>query len=113
MSGTGGANGYGYGPFHRLRSPKTQTTQLAAEQMRSHVLLGKEARGSSLLSVKAYRGPLPTGQHGIEFYTVARPSNAHPHLVFWYGNHKDVWDVNHQSEAYALIVVDVVKADYP
>jgi hypothetical protein len=71
-----------YGPFHRLHSP-TQDEQTRASNLTA--LLGRAARWSHLLSVKAYRGPLPRGAEGIEFSTHTAPSpGSHPTLVFWY-----------------------------
>lgn len=61
-----------YGPYHRLKS-ETQTYELALEQESSRELWGRTPRGSNWPQVKAYRGPLPPGEEGIEFDTTARP----------------------------------------
>ncbi|MAU96830.1 MAG: hypothetical protein CMP81_13235 [Fulvimarina sp.] len=61
-----------HGPFHRLSSP-TQSAIDAQQQVGSAEIWGKPARGSNIPSVKAYRGPLPSGEKGVEFYTDIAP----------------------------------------
>jgi len=111
MSGSGGSGGHWHGPYHRKSSP-TQRAADALEQERSSVLLGRAAKWSSLLSVKAYRGPLPQSEEGIEFFTIAVPSGTHPYDVFWYQGSQDVWDVQHNGSTFAMIVVKVAKRVY-
>ncbi len=74
-----------YGPFHRRESP-TQTSNDAQNQEMSGEVWGRPARGSALPSVKAYRGPLPSGERGIEFYTDVAPDplSSTPYEVRWY-----------------------------
>jgi hypothetical protein len=74
-----------YGPFHRRESP-TQSTATAKLQAASGEVWGQPARGSLIPSVKAYRGPLPAGQRGIEFYTqiAPDPASSTPFEVRWY-----------------------------
>jgi hypothetical protein len=73
------------GPFHRIESP-TQTTADANAQQASYEIMGKPARGSSLPSVKAYRGSLATSTRGIEFDTSVAPTpgSGTPHEARWY-----------------------------
>jgi hypothetical protein len=100
-----------YGPFHRLRSP-TQTLALAAEQERASTLLGRPPRGGLIPAVQAYAGPLPEGMEGIEFYTIARPSNNHPSYVSWYLGDQDVWEVRSSGDTFAMIVVWIAELRY-
>jgi hypothetical protein len=100
-----------YGPFHRLKSP-TQTLAIAAEQERASVLLGRLPQWGRIPTVQAYTGPLPAGQEGIEFYTIARPSNTHPSEARWYLGDQDVWDVRRSSDTFAMIVVWIVELRY-
>jgi hypothetical protein len=100
-----------YGPFHRLRSP-TQTLALAAEQERASTILGRPPRGGLIPAVQAYAGPLPPGLEGIEFYTIARPSNNHPSNVVWYLGDQGVWEVRLSGDTFAMIVVWIVELRY-
>ncbi len=112
MSGTGHPFANAYGPFHRKKSP-TQDASTASEQERGWVLLGRAARWSPWLSVKAYRGTLPNGEQGIEFFTLAKPSaGSHPHDVFWFEGDPDVWTVEHGGDRFAMIVACVTKRTY-
>ena len=56
------------GPYHRLSSP-TQTFRDVIRQVKSEELWGSAARFSNAPAVKAYFGPLPVSEQGIEFYT--------------------------------------------
>jgi len=68
--------------FHRRESP-TQTPQDAVLQVQSGEVWGKEARWSSLLSVKAYVGLL--SGRGIQFTTdIAPHPNQSPFEARWY-----------------------------
>jgi len=70
-----------YGPYHRLRSP-TQDDKTARRQVYGGLLLGRAARWSFFPSVKAYKGPLPWGEDGIEFFSKVNPSrDDHPYIV--------------------------------
>ena len=73
-----------YGPFHRLESA-TQSKEVAANQEATRRLGGRPARSSSIPAVKAWRGPLRSGDRGVEFFTTVEPHRtAHPNWVFWY-----------------------------
>lgn len=68
--------------FYR-RECRTQTSQDAKLQVRSGEIWGKEARYSSILSVKAYVGTL--NGRGIEFTTKIPPHpNQSPLEAHWY-----------------------------
>ena len=112
MSGARGANGINHGPFHRLRSA-TQTKADAEKQIRGYAMLGRPARGSSFRTVKAYVGPLSPGQVGGEFNSAIPPNNSHPDLDLWYAGNPDVWEVNHDGDVWAMIVVEVTKSTFP
>lgn len=73
-----------YGPYYRVQSP-SQSASVAKLQEKSGKVWGQPARYSALPSVKAFRGPLPAGERGIEFWTTIPPhSGTHPDRVFWY-----------------------------
>lgn len=68
--------------FHR-RESRTQTPEDAKMQVKSGEVWGKEARWSSVLSVKAYTGQL-VGR-GIQFTTAIPPHpNQSPFEAHWY-----------------------------
>lgn len=71
--------------YHRLESP-TQTSATAILQEKSQELWGRPARGSNIPSVKAYRGPLPAAQRGIDIETDLAPEKGSgtPHEARWY-----------------------------
>lgn len=71
-----------FGPFFRLESP-TQTIADAAAQEASSEIWGRTPRGGLSPTVEAYRGVLPPGAHGIEFYTWAMPDTAFGPRVRW------------------------------
>jgi hypothetical protein len=73
------------GPFYRLESP-TQTTADANAQQSSGEIMGKPARGSSIPSVKAYRGKITAGVRGIEFDSSVSPAvgSGTPYEAKWY-----------------------------
>src|SRR5438105_15684426 len=63
--------------YHRLES-RTQTPEDARLQEQSQELWGRPARGSDILKVKAWTGPLPSGVRGIEFTTDVPPQRGCP-----------------------------------
>lgn len=71
--------------FHRVEST-TQTIADAKLQEASQEVWGREARGSGLLRVKAYRGPLPSHKRGIDFTTLVlpKPGDGTPFEAAWY-----------------------------
>jgi len=71
--------------YFRLESP-TQTKQDAILQAQSGEVWGREARGSHLLCVKAYRGSLPGDRRGIDFATRVLPERGAgtPYEARWY-----------------------------
>ena len=75
-----------YGPYHRLESP-TQTAEIAELQETSGELWGRPPQGSDIPAVQAYKGHLPSGARGIEFYTPVEPdsegSGRPGALVYW------------------------------
>ncbi|MEU8160051.1 polymorphic toxin-type HINT domain-containing protein [Micromonospora parva] len=76
-----------YGPFHRLWSP-TQGDEVAAQMVDSGELWGRVARISfqDRPMVQAYRGALPDGKRGVEFYTPVQPlspRNSPPGEARW------------------------------
>ena len=73
------------GPFHRLET-STQTPADAQLQIKSGEIWGKEARGSNLPCVKAYRNQLPATEKGVEFTTPLPPQrgSGSPIEARWY-----------------------------
>ena len=69
--------------YHRVESP-TQTSADAQLQKASGEIWGKAPRFSLIPKVKAYIGPLPAGQRGIEFSTDVPPDiGCPPGQAFW------------------------------
>jgi hypothetical protein len=70
--------------YYRGETP-TQTRTDAQRQVTSMEVWGKPAQGSSIPSVKAYRGALPP-RRGIEFCTPVAPTpgRGSPHEARWY-----------------------------
>jgi hypothetical protein len=77
-----GAVGPGHGPFHRLESP-TQTPDVARLQQRSGEIWGRTPKGGLEPTVQAYRGPLPEGARGIEFFTDVVPNSPCGPIARW------------------------------
>ena len=71
--------------YHRRESP-TQTVADAALQQATSEVWGRAAFGSTIPKVKAYTGPLPEGQRGIEFTTdVPTDDGCAPSRAEWSG----------------------------
>lgn len=62
-----------HGPFHRLENGTTQTAQIGQVMAETGMLWGATPRGGKCPTAQAYFGPLPAGQHGVEFVTSVRP----------------------------------------
>lgn len=74
-----------YGPFHRVESP-SQSIDDARLQAQTGEVWGRTPRGGSWPKVQAYRGELPAGTRGIEFWTDVMPdADGSPSLVSWSG----------------------------
>jgi hypothetical protein len=73
--------------YHRREYTPGQTAAVAAEQEKSGLLYGRPAEGfrrSFIPKAKAYSGPLPGGERGIEFTTDAVPDQGcAPGLITW------------------------------
>lgn len=92
--------------YHRLQSP-TQTYNDSLLQQQSGQIWGKEAYGSGFATVKAYTGPLPAGEQGIEFTTPAQPNpGSPPGQAKWYPGAPGV---TLNSQGYAVINVTITK----
>ncbi|AGM08740.1 NAD--arginine ADP-ribosyltransferase [Amycolatopsis keratiniphila] len=62
-----------YGPFHRLEST-SQNAGVAGMQSASREIWGRApVYGDHAPVVQAYRGPLPEGRRGVEFWTDIKP----------------------------------------
>ena len=101
-----------YGPYHRIANSTSQTPALARQQLASGELWGKAARNifsSNLPCVKAFDGPLPAHEQGIEFYTDIPPSSGSvPSQPRWYLGHAGVMHKTDTSgEDHAVIAVTI------
>lgn len=63
-----------YGPFYRLDCPQLDGAAFASDVLTTGELHGGPPAGSDTPAVQAYRGPLPDGKPGFEFYAFARPT---------------------------------------
>lgn len=57
-----------HGPFYRMRGDENQDQAVMAKQLVSGELWGKNGRFGLESAAKAYRGPLPDGTEGFEFW---------------------------------------------
>jgi hypothetical protein len=71
-----------FGPFHRREAPTGQDTETIIKQVLSGELWGHVPLSGGDARVKAYRGALPAGRNGFEFWAFAKPDNDGPR-VFW------------------------------
>ena len=99
--------------YHRLNSP-TQTLDTAIKQQQSLEIWGKaRGNGGSFPVVKAYSGPLPPNQSGIEFETDIEPDQCcgqgQSGQVMWYGFQEEV----EQRGDFAILKVLKVTVIYP
>jgi len=104
-----------FATYHRLANSSTQTKADSELQVRTGMVCGRGARQagggfSPLAAAKAFLGPLPPSESGIEFTTNIRPSSASPYLggpCYW---HAGVYGVHGQvSDPLACIPVTVTK----
>lgn len=79
--------------YDRARSP-TQSANDDRIQVATMKVYGRAAWGSHIPSVKAYRGPLPPSDSGIEFSTpiAPTPGTSTPSMVKWYQGSPGVID---------------------
>ena len=78
--------------YHRLMNNSTQSTTDAQRQVQSGMVCGRGRRQagggiSPIPSAKAFRGPLPPNEGGIEFTTNIKPSSQSPLLggvCYWH-----------------------------
>ena len=107
------AANHAYGPFHRVAST-TQTEQDALKQKEMGQILGRAGRGSSVLTVKAYRGSLPPNHSGVEFFTSVSPNrgSASPFEARWYAGDFGVSVIKREGEEFAAIPAFITKVEY-
>lgn len=74
-----------YGPFHRIQTPTKQTSELGVRQEAEGRICGFAPNWGGEPSVKAYRGPLPRNERGIEFWTNIPPTagTGTPTTAYW------------------------------
>ena len=96
------------GVFHRVKSP-SQSDETCKMQVETQEIWGKASRNilqSDFPKVKAYRGPLPKGEKGIEFVTdIPTDRGNPPHLATWSAARDDVWE----EDGFAKIPVAITK----
>jgi RHS repeat-associated protein len=72
-----------YGPFYRLGDSAENITSI----QESGILYGNAGRNThygDIPAVRAYKGKLPEGRNGFEFYTPVAPSSgSHPKIPHW------------------------------
>ena len=91
--------------YHRKESP-TQSVHIADLQERTLEVWGKEPRGSSILTVQAYKRALPPKQRGIEFASHVDPNpDGHPHVASWSGERPGIFKRYDNNGEYAAIKV--------
>jgi hypothetical protein len=73
-----------WGPYYRKFSP-TQTGNVMIDVVRSGEIWGKPPRGGlgDEPRVKAYRGHIPTGEQGFEFWSFQKPNDPYGSRVYW------------------------------
>ena len=99
--------------FHRKEST-TQTVHVASLQEATLEVWGKEPRGSSTLTVQAYKRKLPASERGIEFETHVPPNpDGHPHYASWSGNRPGLLSRKDSGQDYAAIFVFNFKNNQP
>jgi hypothetical protein len=103
-----------YGPFHRKRSP-TQSVADDTVQIESGMLWGRVPVGGKCPTAQAYAGPLPPGDHGIEFMTSVKPQQMNlpaKHGVAWYHEdtaHTGLYKRKEDGSEFAVITIVVTK----
>ncbi len=91
--------------YHRKESP-TQNIRIAAFQEISLEVWGKEPRGSSVLTVQAFKRALPQNTRGIEFASHVEPNpDGHPHYASWSGDRPGILQRRDKDGEYAAIKV--------
>lgn len=100
-----------YGPYHRVGST-SQSDEDAYKMQASGELWGKAPRGSATPQPKAYDGPLPEHEIGIEFWTDAapRPGSA-PGKIRWWPGDPGVHLMEDQD--FAKIAIEVTRNTHP
>ena len=92
--------------FHRKESP-TQNSDIASLQESSLEVWGKEPRGSSILTVQAYKKKLPASERGIEFDSFVTPDpDGHPHIASWSGARSGIMNRSDGPVDYVAIKVN-------
>ena len=94
--------------YHRIKSP-SQTDETCRLQVASQEIWGKPSHNvyqSDIPKAKAYRGPLPDGEQGIEFTTdIPTDKGNPPSLATWSGTREDV----RLEDGYAKIPIKIIK----
>ena len=101
--------------YHRIANNNTQPASLVTLQLESGLVCGRGARQSGgapspIASAKAFLGPLPPTESGIEFTTNVCPSSLSPYQggpCYWHAGTKGVQGKS--GDPLACIPVTIVK----
>jgi len=109
--GLGAGRGSGDPVYHRLEAHPNQTAQIAAQQVASREIWGRPiGNGGAFPAVKAYWGPLPPGQNGIEFTTPIPPTHPNPSMALWiHGYHPSIRRISGNPDDFAAITVSSIR----
>jgi hypothetical protein len=96
--------------YHRIETT-TQPANIVSIQRKSGRIRGYPALGSLIPKVKAYEGPLPAGQKGIEFTTDVPPDDGGaPGRPTWSGARQGIMSgVDDQGRDFVEIMVEITK----
>ena len=86
------------GPYHHRANAVTQTEADADMQIRTLKICGTAGRFHAVPTVRAYLGPLPDDEEGIQFETDVSPTSVVPPASFglvsqvlWRDGEQGVW----------------------
>lgn len=89
-----------FGPFHRREGPQTADEMAKVRSGQLDEVQGGTNQYGHLPSVDAFRGPLPLGQRGYEFFTPVAPRlGTPPHKAQWPQGHPGVRDIGNDRVA--------------
>jgi hypothetical protein len=96
--------------YHRVETPTFQTAQHAVQQVASKEIWGRARRiGGAFPCVKAYAGPLASGQNGVEFTTSVPPTHPNPSMALWVHGHDPAIQLRQRgTEMFAVLTVDTI-----
>jgi hypothetical protein len=101
--------------YHRISNSATQSATHIAQMLSTGLVCGHGARQSGgsrspIASAKAFLGPLPSTEQGIEFTTNIQPTSKSPYLggpCYWHAGGQGVQ--GKRGDSLACIPVTIVK----